>query len=143
MEKDASGTFIGSSFIFAPGRDWARFGLLMLNKGNWEGKQILSEEWVNFVTTPSLAAPLGEYGAQWWLNAGNAKNPQDRRLPQLPNDAFYAGGFEGQWVLVIPSENLVIVRLGYTPGEEFSIEEFTSSVIALLHASDDEEANAE
>jgi CubicO group peptidase (beta-lactamase class C family) len=103
----------------------------------------LSEERVNFVTTPSLAAPLGEYGAQWWLNAGNTKNLQDRLLPQLPNDAFYAGGFEGQWVLVIPSEKLVIVRLGYTPGKEFSIEEFTSSVIAILHASDDEGVNAE
>lgn len=79
MEKDASGTFVGSSFIFAPGRDWARFGLLMLNKGNWQGKQILSEEWVKFVTTPTPAAPLGEYGAQWWLNAGSAENPQNKR----------------------------------------------------------------
>lgn len=133
MEKDASGTFVGSSFIFAPGRDWARFGLLMLNNGNWEGKQILSEEWVNFVTTPTPAAPLGEYGAQWWLNAGSAENPQNKRLPKLPNDAFYAGGFEGQWVLVIPSEKLVIVRLGYTPRGEFKIEDFATSVIDVLH----------
>ncbi|WP_158856913.1 serine hydrolase domain-containing protein [Lunatibacter salilacus] len=132
MEKDASGTFVGSSFIFAPGRDWARFGLLMLNKGNWEGKQILSEEWVNFVTTPTSVAPLGEYGAQWWLNAGEVDSPENKLIPKLPNDAFYAGGFEGQWVLVIPSEDLVIVRLGYTPKKEFSIEDFTLSVIEEL-----------
>jgi CubicO group peptidase (beta-lactamase class C family) len=132
MEKDASGTFVGSSFVFATGRDWARFGLLMLNKGNWEGDQILSEEWIRFATTPTPAAPLGEYGAQWWLNAGNKDNPDDRLFPDLPNDAFYAGGFEGQWVLVIPSHQLVIVRLGFTPKEEFSINDFAAEVIEIV-----------
>lgn len=132
MEKDASGTFVGSSFAFATGRDFARFGLLMLNKGNWEGTQILSEEWVKFATTPTPAAPIGQYGAQWWLNAGNKENSDDKLLPDLPNDAFYAGGFEGQWVLVIPSEDLVIVRLGYTPKKEFSINDFANEVIQTL-----------
>ncbi len=133
MEKDASGTFVGSSFVFAPGRDYARFGLLMLNKGNWQGEQILSEDWVNFATTPSAVAPRGEYGAQWWLNAGSSTNPRNKLLPDLPNDAFYAGGFEGQWILVIPSEELVIVRLGYTPKGEFSMNAFASDVIKLLN----------
>jgi CubicO group peptidase (beta-lactamase class C family) len=132
MEKDASGTFVGSSFVFATGRDWARFGLLMLNNGNWEGEQILSEDWVSFATTPTPAAPLGEYGAQWWLNAGNKDNPDDKLFPDLPNDAFYAGGFEGQWVLVIPSHQLVIVRLGYTPKGEFSINDFAAEVIEII-----------
>ena len=135
MEKDASGTFVGSSFVFAPGRDWARFGLLMLNKGNWEGEQILSEDWVKFATTPTPAAPLGQYGAQWWLNAGNKENPNDKLLSKLPNDAFYAGGFEGQWVLVIPSHNLVIVRFGYTPNGEFSINDFAADVIQIIEES--------
>lgn len=132
MEKDASGTFVGSSFVFAPGRDFARFGLLMLNKGNWEGSQVLSQEWVKFAVTPTPAAPIGQYGAQWWLNAGNKDNPADKLFPDLPNDAFYAGGFEGQWILVIPSEDLVIVRLGYTPKGEFSINDFAAGVIAVL-----------
>lgn len=132
MEKDASGTFVGSSFVFATGRDFARLGLLMLNKGNWEGSQILSPEWVKFATTPTPAAPKGQYGAQWWLNAGNKDNPQDKLFPDLPNDAFYAGGFEGQWILVIPSEDLVIVRLGYTPKGEFSINDFAAGVIREL-----------
>lgn len=132
MEKDASGTFVGSSFVFAPGRDFARFGLLMLNKGNWEGSQVLSQEWVKFAVTPTPAAPIGQYGAQWWLNAGNKDNPADKLFPDLPNDAFYAGGFEGQWILVIPSEDLVIVRLGYTPKGEFSINDFAADVIRVL-----------
>jgi CubicO group peptidase (beta-lactamase class C family) len=135
MEKDASGTFLGSSFVFATGRDFARFGLLMLNKGNWQGEQILSEEWVKFATTPTAAASRGEYGAQWWLNAGSPSNPQDKLFPDLPNDAFYAGGFEGQWILVIPSQELVIVRLGYTPKGEFSMNDFAASVIDILNAS--------
>jgi CubicO group peptidase (beta-lactamase class C family) len=132
MEKDASGTFVGSSFVFAPGRDFARFGLLMLNKGNWEGDQILSQDWVKFATTPTPAAPIGQYGVQWWLNAGNKDNPADKLFPDLPNDAFYAGGFEGQWILAIPSEDLVIVRLGYTPKGEFSINDFAAEVIRVL-----------
>lgn len=132
MEKDASGTFVGSSFVFAPGRDYARLGLLMLDKGNWLGEQILSEEWVEFATTPGTAAPMGEYGAQWWLNSGNPSRPEEKKFPSLPNDAFYAGGFEGQWILVIPSKDLVVVRLGFTPNGEFSMDEFASSVISLL-----------
>jgi CubicO group peptidase (beta-lactamase class C family) len=134
MEKDASGTFVGSSFVFATGRDWARFGLLMLNKGNWKGEQILSEEWVKFATTPTTVAPLGQYGAQWWLNAGNKENPNDKLYAKLPNDAYYAGGFEGQWVLVIPSYDLVIVRLGYTPKGEFSINDFGVEVIEIINS---------
>ncbi|WP_373494698.1 serine hydrolase domain-containing protein [Aquiflexum sp.] len=132
LEKDASGTFVGSSFVFAPARDFARLGLLMLGKGNWLGERILSEEWVQFATTPVTSAPIGEYGAQWWLNAGNPNNPDDKIFSKLPNDAFYAGGFEGQWVLVIPSKDLVIVRLGFTPKGEFSMNDFASSVINLL-----------
>lgn len=132
MEKDASGTFVGSSFVFAPARDFARLGLLMLNKGSWQGKRILSEEWVTFATAPGTAAPKGEYGAQWWLNAGNPNNAKDKLFSKLPNDAFYAGGFEGQWILVIPSKDLVIVRLGFTPKGEFSMNDFASSVINLL-----------
>ncbi|WP_373496488.1 hypothetical protein [Aquiflexum sp.] len=104
----------------------------MLGKGNWLGEQVLSEEWVEFATTPVTAAPMGEYGAQWWLNAGKSNNPDDKIFSKLPNDAFYAGGFEGQWILVIPSKDLVIVRLGFTPKGEFSMNDFASNVIDLL-----------
>lgn len=87
---------------------------------------------LNFTTTPTSAAPMGQYGAQWWLNAGNKDNPDDKLFPDLPNDAFYAGGFEGQWVLVIPSHNLVNVMLGYTPKGEISINDFAAEVIDIV-----------
>ena len=112
MECDASGNFVASSYCFATARDWARFGLLYLNDGNANGERILPEGWVEYSTTPSLAAKRGEYGAQWWLNAGEKNNPANRIYPELPPDAYWADGFEEQYVMVIPSKNLVVVRLG-------------------------------
>ena len=112
MEPDASGTFVGSSYGYASARDWARFGLLYLNDGVWNGEAILPSGWVKYSVTPAPAADMGKYGAQWWLNAGDAHNPQLRKYPALPADAFWADGFEEQYAMVIPSKKLVIVRLG-------------------------------
>ena len=112
MEPDASGTFVGSSYSFATARDWARFGLLYLNDGVWNGERILPEGWVKYSVTPASTAERGKYGAQWWLNAGDPKISTLRIYPQLPMDAFWADGFEEQSVMVIPSKSLVIVRLG-------------------------------
>ena len=112
MEPDGSGTFVGSSYCYGTARDWAKFGLLYLNDGVWNGERILPEGWVKYTTTPSAAAERGEYGAQWHLNAGAKGNPENRKLPGLPTDAYWADGFEEQWVMVIPSHHLVVVRLG-------------------------------
>ena len=112
IEPDASGTFVGSSYSFASARDWARFGLLYLNDGMWNGERILPEGWVKYSVTPASTAERGKYGAQWWLNAGDPKNSNLRIYPQLPTDAFWADGFEEQSVMVIPSRQLVVVRLG-------------------------------
>ncbi len=112
IEPDASGTFVASSYSFASARDWARFGLLYLNDGVWNGERLLPEGWVKYSVTPASAAERGKYGAQWWLNAGDPKNSNVRIYPQLPTDAFWADGFEEQCVMVIPSRQLVIVRLG-------------------------------
>jgi hypothetical protein len=106
LEPDASGTFVGSSYCFATARDWARFGLLYLKGGIWNGEQVLPEGWVEYTTTPASSA-AGKYGAQWWLNRG-----RKAAYPTLPPDAFWADGFEEQYVMVIPSSDLVIVRLG-------------------------------
>ena len=114
MEPDASGTFVASSFMYASARDWARFGLLYLQDGVWAGERILPEGWVQYTVTPTPKAPLGRYGAHFWLNAGEAGNPARRWLPRVPRDAYSASGFEGQYVTVIPSWQLVIVRLGLT-----------------------------
>lgn len=134
MEPDASGTFIGSSFSYATARDWARFGLLFLQDGVWNGERILPRGWVAYSTTPTKAAPRGEYGAYWWLNAGRDGAPEDRMFPSLPRDLYMALGFEGQNVIVIPSRELVIVRLGSSdpPTEGWDPERFVADVIGAL-----------
>lgn len=124
LEPDASGTFVGSSFCYAAARDWARLGYLYLNDGVANGRRILPEGWVKYSTTPAPKAPKGCYGAQIWLNAGDAADPANRPWPQAPRDAFAFDGFEGQHVFVVPSRRLVVVRLGlsqarstWKPGE--------------------------
>jgi CubicO group peptidase (beta-lactamase class C family) len=112
LEPDASGTFVGSSYCYATGRDWARFGLLYLNDGVWDNERILPGSWVKYTTTPATTSDIGAYGAQWWLNVGSEINPALRKYPELPTDAYWADGFEEQYVMVIPSKKLVIARLG-------------------------------
>ncbi|MEN7549454.1 serine hydrolase [Rapidithrix thailandica] len=118
MECDANGLYVGSSFMFASAHDWARFGLLYANDGVWEGERILPEGWVDYSRQPNPAAEMGRYGAHFWLNAGEKDHPEKRFWPSLPNDLYYASGFEGQFVMVIPSHSLLIVRLGQTLRKE-------------------------
>lgn len=112
IEPDASGTFVGSSLMFATARDWARFGLLALSDGVSNGRRILPEGWVKFMTTPAPAAPEGEYAAHWWRKLG-ANRGANGRAPMLPPDAFHAAGHGGQYVTVVPSHDAVVVRLGH------------------------------
>ena len=114
IEPDPSGTFVGSSYAVATVRDWARFGLLYLQDGVWNGERVLPEGWVVYSTTPTPKAPRGEYGALFWLNAGAPGNPDDRLWPHAPVDAYAAQGFQEQKVIVIPSRNVVLVRFGAT-----------------------------
>ena len=132
IEPDASGTYVGSSYSYATARDWARFGLLYLNDGMWDGERILPENWVKYSATPAPASPLHEYGAQWWLNGGNESNPDKKYFPGLPADAMIAEGFERQYVVVIPSHQLVVVRLGVTHNKNFKIEQLVNGVMAAL-----------
>jgi CubicO group peptidase (beta-lactamase class C family) len=133
IEPDASGTFVGSSFSYATARDWARFGLLFLQDGVWRGERILPEGWVEYSTAPTPRAPQGQYGAHWWLNAGDPQDPADRPWPALPTDAFAAQGYEGQRVLVVPSRELVLVRLGQSrPESSFDLDSFAAAVLAAL-----------
>lgn len=130
IEPDASGNYVGSSYMYATPRDWARFGLLYLNDGVWNGKRILPEEWNDYVSTPTNDAPLGEYGAQFWLNAGAKDNPSNRVYPDVPTDVYSANGYEGQRVFIIPSKDMVVVRMGQTKSREaFDFNLFLSSII--------------
>jgi len=134
MEPDASGTFVGSSFCFATARDWARFGLLYLHDGVVNGQRILPEGWVKYSATPSAAAKKGQYGAQFWTNAGEPGNPSNRTYPSVPTDCFYAEGYEGQQVWIIPSKKLVVVRLSLQRGTSFNENRFLKEVIDALPA---------
>jgi len=95
---DEAGTFIGSSYVFATARDFARFGLLYLRDGVWEGERLLPAGWVDHAR--SLAIPsFDQYGAHWWLARDGS-------------GIFHAAGFRGQYIAVVPTRDLVVVRLG-------------------------------
>ncbi len=133
LETDASGTFVGSSFMYASARDWARFGQLYLQDGVWEGRRLLPEGWARYSGTATPGAPIGEYGAHFWTNAGAPDDPTNRRFPNVPTDAFQASGFQGQAVLVVPSRDVVIVRLGMTHERAaWDLDTFASEVLAAL-----------
>jgi len=108
FEPDAAGTFVGSSYLFATARDWARFGMLYANGG----MSILPEGWVRFGTTPTPQAPDGKYGAHWWLKLPKELGDGTPAAAKIPADAFHALGHEGQCLTIIPSRRLVVVRLG-------------------------------
>jgi len=121
MEPDASGTFVGSSYSFATARDWAKFGLLYLNDGLWEGERILPEGWAAYTATPAPNSE-GDYGSFFWLNAGG-------QYPDAPREAYGAQGFQGQYVYIVPSQNLVVVRLGTGIGD-LDFNEFLTEIVA-------------
>jgi CubicO group peptidase (beta-lactamase class C family) len=132
IEPDAGGTFVGSSYSFGTARDWARFGLLYLNDGVWNGERILPEGWVKYTTTPAKGADRGQYGAQFWLNAGAPGNPQNRYYPSVPTDLYWADGFEGQNVFIIPSEKLVVVKLSLSQGNYLDEDKFLAGIIEAV-----------
>lgn len=116
-ETDARGTFVGSSYLYASARDWARFGQLLLQEGMWEGRQVLPEGWVKWMRAPT-AASGSEYGRGIWLH-GPRVNSVFASDPDagfdLPEDAYWLIGHDGQTITIIPSRRLVIVRMGLTP----------------------------
>ena len=132
VEPDASGTFVMSSYCYATARDWARLGLLYLNDGHFNGQRILPEGWVEYSTSPSTAAKKQEYGAQIWLNYGDKDNPENVEYPGVPNEAIIFDGFEKNYVVILPSKGLVVVRLGVTHNQDFSLADLVNGVVAAL-----------
>ncbi len=127
VETDMVGNFVGSSYGWATARDWSKFGLLYLNKGNWNGEQILDESWINYTKKPT-ATSNGGYGAQFWLNAGG-------KFPDVPRDMYYCSGFQGQMVAIIPSLEMVIVRMGLKENPDFDFNGFLKKVIESVKQS--------
>lgn len=132
LEPDAGGTFVGSSYAFATPRDWGRFGLLFLNDGMFNGERILPEGWSEYSSTPCEGAPLGEYGAQFWLNAGSKTDVVKRVYPDVPPDLYWADGYEGQNVFILPSKDLVVVKLSQSSGNYLDDNQFLANIIKAL-----------
>jgi len=102
---DTSGTFIGSSYLLASPQDFARFGLLYLRGGAWDGREIVPRQWVDYARSPTYRSNDECYGAHWWMKPDNP-------------DWFYASGYDGQRILCVPEKDIVIVRCGRTPVDE-------------------------
>ena len=132
IEPDASGVFVGSSYMFATARDWARFGLLILNDGVWNGRRILPKGWVEYSLRPTPQARDGCYGAHFWLNAGSGPESRSRTYSSLPRDLFYMHGFNQQITAVVPCKKAVIVRLGVTHDDSWDEEVFLREVLDCL-----------
>ncbi len=107
FEPDMSGTPVGSSYLYVTARDYARFGQLFLDDGCIGDRRILPEGWVDYTVTPASASE-GGYGAFFWLN-------RNRVCPDVPEDMFSCQGHDGQEIYIIPSKQLVVVVLGYSP----------------------------
>ena len=112
VSVDRFGDFILSSQVYTNARDLARFGLLYLRNGVWNGERLLSEDWIRFVRTPAPAtAERGnQYGGHWWLVPDNRSD--------VPKDAYATSGNRGQYVIVVPTHDLVIVRRGLDYGRQ-------------------------
>jgi len=125
IEADLSGNYVGSSYGWATPRDWAKLGLLYLHKGNWNGEQIFDTSWVDYATSPTNTSE-GRYGAQIWLNAGGF-------YPDAPKELYSFNGYQGQRVFILPSKDLVIVRMGLAGGDYIDFNEFLKQVINTIN----------
>ncbi len=117
---DAAGTWVGSSYLFATARDFARFGLLYLRDGVWEDRRILPEGWVDSARTLRSIDPDDGwgYGHHWWIRVGDDLG------------TFWANGYEGQMICCVPALDLVVVRLGKTPSSlRVHLEQHWSDVV--------------
>ncbi len=129
-QMDGGGTYVGGAFLYATARDWARFGLLYLNDGVVNGERILPEGWVELSTTPTDASLKARaYAAQFWLNQESA----ERMMPDVPRDAYAARGHYGQSTFIIPSRDLVVVRMGQSYSlDAWDMEQFLVDLLAAL-----------
>jgi len=124
VETDLAGNFVGSSYAWANTRDWAKFGALYLNGGVWNGERIFDETWIDYITKPTEGSD-GTYGAHFWLNA-------EGKYPDVPRDLYSANGYQGQYVFIIPSKDLVIVRTGLAEPPEFDINSFLQNILDCI-----------
>jgi CubicO group peptidase (beta-lactamase class C family) len=118
LEFDSSGTFLGGSLVWASAREFAKFGHLYLRDGVWDGERLLPEGWVDFSRSHPDGPKENVYGEGFWLTMDGAEPvPSYPRRDAPPWDSFATEGHEGQTIFIVPSRDLVIVRLGLISNE--------------------------
>jgi CubicO group peptidase (beta-lactamase class C family) len=131
MEADAAGTPVGAAYMYASAHDWARFGQFLLQDGTWNGQRILPEGWVRTMSTVTPQSPRRDFGAHLWVRVPVPFN--SAQAVDLPADAVHMSGHEGQFVSIVPSRALVVVRLGLSrPESVWDHEAFLAGVLAAF-----------
>ncbi|TIT21883.1 MAG: serine hydrolase [Mesorhizobium sp.] len=134
LEADEHGTFVGSSYLYATARDWARFGQFLLQGGVWNGKEILPAGFVDWMREPATASKVYGKGQLWIEGPGDEENPGAGTAAGLPKDTYWMEGHDGQTVPIIPSEQLVVVRLGLTPAKlGYRPQVMVAALVKALH----------
>jgi len=124
FEPDESGTLVGSSYLYMTARDYARFALLYIQDGKFEGNQILPEGWVDYATN-SASDSIGEYGSFFWINRGGS-------IESAPQDMYMCVGHDGQRIFIIPSLDIITVVLGYSPDDSMDFNQLLADIIKTL-----------
>ena len=124
LEADPAGTIVGSSYAWATPRDWAKYGLLYLQNGKVADQQILPIWWAEFTASPAEGSE-NKYGAQFWKQ-------NDEEFPSVPKDMYFADGFQGQRIFIIPSKNMVVVRFGLSNKGDISYDKLLKEIIEAV-----------
>lgn len=128
VSPDYTGTIVGSSYGFATAEDWLKLGQLYLQNGRWRGKQIIPADWVKKAQSSLTKGSNGEYTHHWWINGSDSSF--EPTYPSAPKNAFWAGGFNGQNVMVFPTQKIVITRLGWTVGGKTELDGVIKHLLA-------------
>jgi CubicO group peptidase (beta-lactamase class C family) len=126
LETDPYGNFLLTGYDYGTARNWARIGMLYLQDGIWRGERILPEGWTKFVSTPAPAWKKPVYGGLFWVNGDGAWN--------VPKSAYYANGAGGQRTFIVPTQDLVVVRMGHYRGERSGMRALNAAMAELMLA---------
>ena len=137
LEPDQSGTFLASSRLYASAQQWARFGQLFVDQGMVGERRVLSEDWIAYMTEPTKESSPSLRSADFWERDRSSYGAGFWRLSSeagLPGDAFDANGFQGQYLHIIPSQKLVVVRLGATNFRDYDHQRLPRALLAARKA---------
>ena len=126
LETDPYGNFLLSGYDYGTARNWARLGLLYLQDGMWQGQRVLPEGWATFVSTPAPAWKRPVYGGLFWVNGDGAR--------PIPEDSYFANGAGGQRTIIIPTRDLVVVRMGHHKGDSAGMKTLDLALAELMAA---------